>query len=254
MNCKICKHIANPLFTARVMQKYYIRYFRCSYCGYVFTEKPFWLKEAYINPINISDTGILARNQYFKQIVAALIFSHFDKHASFLDYSGGYGIFTRLMRDMGFDYYWDDPMTKNIFAKTFEYHPAMKIELLTAFECFEHFENPILELEKMLKISKNILFSTEIINEGDIDKNWWYFGFDHGQHISFYSENTFNYLAAKYQFNYYNLGGLGLLTEKNLNMYLLKFVRRYPGVITYFISKRMKSLTIPDMNSTYEKH
>ncbi len=38
----------------------------------------------------------------------------------FLDYAGGYGVFTRLMRDIGFDFYWHDPYTQNLFANGFE--------------------------------------------------------------------------------------------------------------------------------------
>ena len=52
-------------------------------------------------------------------------------------------------------------------------------------------------------------------------KDWWYYGLDHGQHISFYSTRTFEFIAKKYNLNYANIGGLHLLTEKKIsNIYL----------------------------------
>ena len=111
----------------------------------------------------------------------------------FLDYAGGYGVFTRLMRDIGFDFYWHDPYTQNLFANGFEddLKSNSKFELLTAFEVFEHLVNPKEELEKMLRFSDTIVFSTELMPQEIPDpEEWWYYGFNHGQHISFYTRKN----------------------------------------------------------------
>ncbi len=50
-------------------------------------------------------------------------------------------MFTRLMRDYGFDFLHYDKHTQNLFARGFEFHDE-KIEAITCFECFEHFVNP----------------------------------------------------------------------------------------------------------------
>ena len=77
---------------------------------------------------------------------------------------GGYGIFTRLMRDIGFDFYWYDPHSINLLARGFETRSKnYKYELVTAFEVFEHFAELIKEIESMLQFSDNILFSTELL-------------------------------------------------------------------------------------------
>jgi hypothetical protein len=105
----------------------------------------------------------------------------------------------RIMRDFGFDFYWYDPFAENIFAKGFEYNKQDNILLITAFECFEHFANPLEEIEKMLKISENIIFSTRVF-QGIPPKpdDWWYYSLDSGQHISFYSTKTLKHLADKF--------------------------------------------------------
>ncbi|MFZ2153293.1 MAG: class I SAM-dependent methyltransferase [Microgenomates group bacterium] len=198
--------------------------------------------------MNDCDTGILMRNDYLSKRAAVLLYFLFDKTANFVDYSGGYGVATRMMRDIGFDYYWSDPMTQNLFSVGFEYRKDMKIEAVTAFECFEHFVDPNVDLEKILKISKNIIFSTELLPTAVPDQNmWWYYGFEHGQHVSFYSNKTFEYLAKKYKLNYYNLNGLGLLAERKFNPLILWFINRFAKWLFYVVKLNMVSRTVSDM-------
>ncbi|HIO85107.1 MAG TPA: glycosyl transferase group 1, partial [Candidatus Nitrosopelagicus sp.] len=114
-------------------------------------------------PINKSDTGMIMRNYWFRNVTATIIFFLFDHKGKFFDYGGGYGIFVRLMRDTGFDFYWQDKHTENLFARGFEFTDTENnlVELLTCFEAFEHFVEPAAELEKLLSVSRNILLSTE---------------------------------------------------------------------------------------------
>lgn len=253
-NCKICHLVSSELFPMVIQNKYHAFCFRCPKCGFVYLNNIIWLKKAYADPISASDTGILYRNHYLSKIATVLIYFFFKPNSKFLDYAGGYGIFTRLMRDIGFNYYWSDPMVKNIFSQDFIYTPDMKIELLTAFECFEHFDKPLTEINRMLKISKNILFTTELIPKNNLNPDWWYFGTHHGQHVSFYSEKTFIYLAEKYHLNYYNLNGVGLITQNHLNKTLLLLARKFVEPLFYIVTKRMKPLTFSDMELINELH
>jgi hypothetical protein len=90
---------------------------------------------------------------------------------------------------------------------------------LTTFESFEHFDQPIKEIENMLQVSKNILFSTELFNDRPpLPEEWEYYGLGHGQHISFYSIQTLEYIASKYGLNLCSdEKGIHLLTEKKIN-------------------------------------
>jgi 2-polyprenyl-3-methyl-5-hydroxy-6-metoxy-1,4-benzoquinol methylase len=153
MKCRVCNSESNEVFSAKVLNKYNVKYYHCPSCGFLQTEEPYWLNEAYKSAIGIADTGIQKRNQLFAKRSSAIITSLFDTNKKFLDYAGGYGIFVRMMRDKGFDFYWDDPYADNLFAKGFEHNEQNKYELITAFECFEHFTDPINQIQKMLELS-----------------------------------------------------------------------------------------------------
>lgn len=244
MICKICNYESKNIFSAKIIKKYNINYFYCDNCGFLFTEEPYWLKEAYNSAINISDTGIMNRNINFSIIASNIIYYFFDYKKTFLDYAGGYGIFVRLMRDIGFDFKWQDNFSQNLLARGFEYCQNDKIDLITAFEVFEHFVNPIEEIEKILNISKNILFSTTLLPKIIPNSNdWWYYGLNHGQHISFYSLKTFKYLAKKYNLNYYSDGkSIHFLTNKKINPILFKFfISKFKIIFCLLIKIKLKS-------------
>lgn len=214
--CAICGTPSDEIFSSKIIKKYTIKYFLCPNCGFLQTEEPFWLEEAYKYPINIYDTGILARNIDLSNKTSVLLYLLFNPKENYLDYAGGYGIFTRLMRDIGYNFLWYDPYTQNLLARGFEYRQDQKIELITSFETFEHFPEPLVEMEKMLSISRNILFTSLLLPENIPDPDsWWYYGREHGQHISFYSLKTLKYIARKYGLNLCsNNSNAHLLSEK----------------------------------------
>lgn len=254
MTCKICNQQTKQIFMAKMLNKYEINYFHCEHCGFLQTEEPYWLDEAYGESINISDTGYMQRNISLSQKLTILLALFFDKNGKFLDYAGGYGVFTRVMRDIGFDFYWDDKYTTNLFARGFEFKDGEKIEAVTTFESFEHFVNPTDEIESLLKISKNIIFSTELLpNPIPKPQDWWYYGLDHGQHISFYNEKTFEFIAAKYNLNYANLGGLHILTKKKVLNFQLKILKFSRFGLHKLLQKQLKSKTWGDYLKMSEK-
>lgn len=248
MKCKICQKETKKIFKAMILNKYTIDYFHCPNCGFLQTQEPFWLDEAYKDPINISDTGYLSRNIYLSKKLTVLLGLFFDKKAKFLDYAGGYGVLVRLMRDIGFDFYWNDKYTQNIFARGFEGGLLDNYEAITTFESFEHFAEPIKEIENMLLISKNIIFTTELLPSPVVpypDK-WWYYGLEHGQHISFYSEKTLNYIAKKYNLFLYKVGSIHLFTQKRLPLYLNPFLKLTKIGLHNIIKKNLHTKTWDD--------
>jgi hypothetical protein len=214
----------------------------------VFTEEPYWLTEAYEQPINKSDTGLLLRNQKLQRISSTLLYFFFNETFKYLDYAGGYGVFTRLMRDNGFDFYWDDPYTTNLFAQGFEDFKPEKYNLITCFEVYEHYLNPAEETEKILERTDNILLSQLLLPEPiPASDKWWYYGLEHGQHISFYSKETFEYLAKKHNLNFYSYQNIHLLTPKKLNQWVFTNLIKFSGYGIYqYIQKKLKSKTFED--------
>ncbi|MBS4062394.1 MAG: class I SAM-dependent methyltransferase [Bacteroidetes bacterium] len=247
MNCKICNQKSNSVFSARILKKYNINYFHCEQCGFLQTEEPYWLDEAYSESINVSDTGYIQRNINLSQKLTILLALFFDRKEKFLDFAGGYGVLTRIMRDIGFDFFWDDKYTKNLFAKGFEYQKEWEYEAVTSFESLEHFVDPIYEIEYLLKISKNLIFSTELLpNPIPKPQDWSYYALDHGQHISFYSLNTFKFIAKKYNLNYANLNGLHVLTQRKISNYKLKILKFNRFGLHKLLQKQLNSKTWQD--------
>jgi hypothetical protein len=217
MNCPICKNEMTYVFSEEILKKHNVKYFQCGHCDMIKTEAPFWLKEAYASPINETDIGIIERNVIFSKVAFVIFGSLYKKDEIFLDYAGGYGMLTRLMRNYGFNFLHSDPFTENIFARGHQYHGTEKITAMTCFECFEHIENSMAEIEKMLKISDTILFSTTLFKRIP-PKTWDYYGFDHGQHISFYSKRTLSEIAQKYELNLYTNGkNIHLFTRRKIS-------------------------------------
>lgn len=209
--CNICTSPIGIIFKEKVLFKYDINYFKCCECGFIQTEKPFWLKEAYETPINTSDIGLIQRNIHYSNIIPDILNICSAPNDTYLDYGGGYGIFVRIMRDKGYDFYLHDLYTENLFAKKFElkdYKNESKFKALTAFEVLEHFENPIEEIKTMFKFSDILIFSTELQPGYTLKKasDWWYISPETGQHISFYTLKALHALAEKLNVFVYSNG------------------------------------------------
>jgi hypothetical protein len=247
MKCKICGTDNQACFSSKILGKYDVNYYHCSVCDFVQTEDPYWLDEAYSCPINLSDTGYMVRNQFYAKRLTILLYLLFGKNGQFLDYAGGYGVFVRMMRDIGFDFYWDDKYTQNIFATGFEWKPISKVDAVTLFEVFEHFVDPIDEIKKLLTISNTIIFSTDLHpNPVPQPNDWWYYGLDHGQHIAFYSTKTFEYIVEKLQLNYLNVGSFHVLSRSKLSPWKLTATKFSKFGLHKIIAKMMVSKTWTD--------
>ena len=166
--CNICDSANEPFGTGLVLNKHDVTFFRCPRCGFIQSETPYWLDEAYASAIGSSDIGYVTRNVALARVTRALIALGFDPDKRFVDYGGGYGMFVRLMRDAGYDFWRSDRFCENLFAQGFDVTSQEQentFELLTAFEVFEHLVDPRAELEQMLKLAPAIFFSTVILPE-----------------------------------------------------------------------------------------
>lgn len=221
--CKICGAVSRTMFTKQILKKYQIKYFQCPKCHFSHTETPFWLNEAYENSMNLGDTGQVYRIFRCAMFTKLIIRNLLNSNGKFLDCAGGYGMFTRIMRDFGFDFFWDDLYTENLMAKGFELSNSgpKKFEAITVFECFEHWIDPVTEITRIFEMTETIIFTTNLISH-PAPNDWWYYGFDHGQHISFFSKKSFNVLETKFNARFFSKNGIHILTKKHLNQALFK--------------------------------
>lgn len=257
MNCKICGANSKFFANAELLRKYAVSYFICENCGFVQTEEPYWLSEAYSQPINRNDVGIVDRNIRLAKISKAIISILFNPQSKFIDYGGGFGLFVRLMRDAGFDFYHHDKYCENIFAQDFEAEPDKdSYELLTAFEVFEHLANPLEGIEQMLAFSKNILFTTEILPSNNPKPGeWWYYIPEYGQHISFYTIESLSVIARKFSMKLYTNGSsLHLLTGNNFSPLIFKLLFRHRVVAFLNLVLSRESLIPADFRKITGKY
>jgi len=224
--CKICGAETNVHATATIRGRHSITYHRCDACQFVQSEAPYWLAEAYAEPINRSDTGYLARNFYLSEITPSVIRLTGNSDGPFLDFGGGYGVFARLMRDKGYDFRVYDRHCPNYFARDFQVDELASEEfnLVTAFEVFEHLPDPSETIEEILKVTGNIFFTTDVAplpfpQPGE----WEYFGLTHGQHISLYSMTALQALANRHSVHLLSNGRtLHLFTRKPPSLFLYR--------------------------------
>lgn len=231
MNCVICNSTTDSFVSATILGKHSVAYFRCPVCGYIQTEKPYWLEEAYSTAITGSDIGLVRRNSRLATIAGLVCSAFFDSKSRYLDFAGGYGLFVRMMRDSGFDFYWHDLYCTNLFAGGFaaDMKAVGNYELVTAFEVFEHLVDPVAGLNEILTKSRNILFTTNLLPEPTPKPvDWWYYGLEHGQHVSFYTRKSLKMLAAQNGLNFYTNGAtVHLFTEKKLSAPLFFLLAHY---------------------------
>jgi hypothetical protein len=256
MQCKICHSTSTFVFKGKVLQKYDVSYFRCPDCEFMQTEEPYWLAEAYSSAISDLDLGPVNRAITGARIVESTILLAFDPNARFIDWGGGYGVFTRLMRDMGYDFYWRDAYCENLFAKQFVADADSGYELLTCFEVFEHMVQPMAEIEAMLKLAPNILFTT-LLPPSRLQSatDWWYLTPEHGQHISIYSLSALKFIAGKFGLHLSTDGSeTHLLSRKQVSPKLFKAVvqnRRASQIIRKILRRKLrkKSLLMDDFRA-----
>jgi hypothetical protein len=249
--CVICNNSLQYIFNHQVLNKYNVNYFYCNICGLVKTEYPFWLEEAYGAGVNPLDTGMISRNNNISQTLTCVIYYLFDYKGQYLDVGGGYGILTRLMRDIGFDFYSYDKYCDNIFAKGFDISKTLPpFDAITCFEVLEHTIDPVCFLKDSLSMAmtQTAIFSTELFaGYPPKPQDWWYYSFESGQHISFFQFKTLTYIARQLNLKLYSNNTIHIITDRVLPCNIFRVLGSRLSCLLFKYSRwRMKSRTFSD--------
>lgn len=250
--CPLCASSAKVQFRATVLRKHDVAYILCDACGVLATEPPYWLDEAYRSPIGVADTGLVARNLANARIAAAVCRILGVAKGTFVDVAGGYGLFTRLMRDRGFNCYTHDPFCANVHAAGFDAPEVCAADAIFAFEALEHIRNPTGFLEDAFRSygCRTALVSTQTFSGSPPPRTWWYYSFDAGQHIMLYQPRSLSALAEKVRCRCYSLSAayhvitdrtLGPTTELLLSNSVLR--RVYSVVHRVFVPLKSKTFS-----------
>lgn len=197
--CRVCGAETRPLFEKRVLGRHTANYHGCGSCGFVLTQEPDWLDEAYGEAISAVDTGVLARCLHQRRVLTVFLHLAGVGTAPCLDWAGGHGVLARLMRDVGFDFRWEDAYAQNLFARGFEWTPGGRPPFaVTAFEVLEHLVRPVETLRKIAALGPRFLItSTQLYAGAAPDPAWRYLAPETGQHVAFYRRDTLETLARE---------------------------------------------------------
>lgn len=250
--CAICGTQTKEAFRATVLKKYEAVYNRCGACGFLQAEKPHWLDEAYSDAIATADTGLVQRNFSIAAKLAPMLYFGMDPKGTYVDAAGGYGMLVRLMRDFGFEFFWEDRYCQNILAKGYESEKVSgPVKGITAFEVMEHLLDPLdFVSEQMTKFNtRTMIFTTELyVGEHSPTKDWWYFAFPTGQHISFFQEKTLYEMAKKLGTRYYQLAGMHIFSDQPVRNYsaLTLVKNKLLMLSSLYVKRQLGSKTMTD--------
>jgi hypothetical protein len=215
--CRLCNSETNYQFKKIILNKYEVKYFKCTYCKSLQTENPYWLNEAYIVNLSKFDTG--AAQRVLNNFTKTFIISRILKIKNILDLGGGDGLFCRLLRDHSINCFSRDKYAKPTYAQEFQIPTFEKPDLVTAFEVVEHFSRPHSDFNELFELEPSLLLlSTGIYNSQDED--WWYLNPESGQHIFMYGKEAFGLIGERYGYTPHFLGELILFTKRNYGISL----------------------------------
>ena len=221
--CRLCGGTARLVFQKTLMRKHSVGFFRCSECHCQQTEEPYWLEQAYDPLINATDTGAVHRCIWFSWEVSAFLACFgVSPDVPCLDWGGGNGLFVRIMRDCGFNFFLQDKYVKNHYALnlTTDDHPQQDYVVSTCFEIFEHLPNPLTDLSAVFTPHVDLVIgSTAVFNDQGAD--WPYLAEQGGQHIFFYSAAGLELIARHFGMRLVSAGGFHI------------FFREAPKTLSY---------------------
>jgi len=199
--CPVCAADTAPFDAAVVLNTHEVQYHRCLGCALVFIADVPWLEEAYESAIHDADVGLLRRARRYSALASAVIRSEGLRGGRFLDWAGGYGVLTQVMRDRGFDYWQHDDYATPVFARGFQDEGVGRYDLISAFEVVEHLADPVESLAPIAARTDHFFFTTELLPDPPPRiSDWWYYMPEVGQHITFHTEESLRELGRRLGF------------------------------------------------------
>jgi hypothetical protein len=194
--CVICSESTEFLFGYQVRGEHQALLFECLACHFTYIANPHWLEDSFSSDLNDLDIGSVDRCLVLADFVEVLIQSMKLSKLRFLDWGGGYGLLSRIMRDRGLDFVSHDIYTRPLFVESTSISNSETFELITMSEVALHLVDPVPVFTKIMESTDTLVF-TAVIAPTVIPNDWWYLMPDTGQHVAFYHAETLQALAKK---------------------------------------------------------
>lgn len=195
VNCPICGAPADIAFSVHLRDERTKPLFRCSKCSFRFFAEPDWLEPSFSEELNEFDLGAVARCLFVADFVTAIFPPRRNSYKA-LDWGGGDGLLTRVLRERGVNCVWHDPFVKPRFVGDAIYEPNSHVEVTVASEVFLHLTDPVSVLRSLLSQS-DLVIVTAVVPPKEMTAQWWYLMPETGQHVSFYPSIALEALAKQ---------------------------------------------------------
>jgi 2-polyprenyl-6-hydroxyphenyl methylase/3-demethylubiquinone-9 3-methyltransferase len=211
--CKVCDGPA-PLYGVVDFNKYCafeptslpisgipVYYYRCRQCGFIFTRafdeftNQDFLERIYnagYENVDPDYTGKRPRENLQRIIT---LFGN-TRQIRILDYGGGSGLLTRLLREAGFS----NAVSFDPFVEEYSRRPEGRFDLVVSFEVLEHSPSPretIADIDSFLLEPAGMVFFSTLIQSPDTEKagtTWWYIAPRNG-HCSIHTQVSLRHLG-----------------------------------------------------------
>jgi hypothetical protein len=196
-----------------------------------------WLSLAHATSISNTDTGAASRSISVHKTIIAFFKLQCRADNSGIDFSGGTGLLTRLLKDSGFEVTSFDPYSSQFFSCRFQATlQDFKKEktFISAIEYIEHLEQPFETFQSIVRNKQLFMFTTETNSVPSQNPNsinpWWYFSPKEGQHISFATSVGLKFFRERLDYNYYiKLNSLHIFFRKRISR-RVKFLSKFPHI------------------------
>lgn len=238
--CPICESESKLIFSLNIFGSQR-NLLKCESCGTCFYYNVDWLDLAYTDAIVALDTGAVSRCVYNSYIINAITGIRRRASEIHLDYGGGSGLLTRLLRDVGVNSYWYDKHCNNIYAKGFDNFKG-PVNILSMIEVIEHLPNPQQVIAEICSQWDPSYFyiTTEFVPK-QIGPSWWYLVPETGQHVTFLTKDAMQRLANLNGYFAYFFKGFVLWSKSPLNFWARFDVRlrsnKLIRLLLYIIAK-----------------
>ena len=256
-SCRFCEGKSEFLCTSEILT-FSATYTCCANCKSVQVDSPHWISDVHKKAISSFDVGLVSRGVSASKLISVFFFLQRELTITGIDWGGGTGLLTRLLRDLGLNFKSHDKYASNIMAEGFSTDDDLANEdydAVLAIECVEHLENPFSELVDSVSGTSYFIFTTEILPNPLPDpskKEWWYYMPDSGQHITFASKRGLDILAKRLGFQYNTtFGSIHVFSNKKVKWptrYILRirFLRFIALIIVPVYLQYSKSLLSKD--------